>query len=404
MSAIKGKKIIIGICGSIAAYKIAWLTRLMVKQGACVQIVMTPEAKQFITPLTLATLSKKPVLSDYYKEDTGEWHNHVDLALNADIILIAPASANTLSKMAHGACDNLLLATYLSAKCQVMFAPAMDLDMWLHPATQANVRLLESFGNIMIAPNNGELASGLVGQGRLAEPEEIIEVLESFFSQEKPLEGKKALVTAGPTHEAIDPVRFIGNHSSGKMGYAIAERLVALGADVTLVSGPTALDAPAKVSRKQVTSAREMLNTCESLFAQSDIIVMSAAVADYTPQEVAPQKIKKKDQQFAIPLVKTVDILATLGQIKRSDQTLIGFALETNDELENATSKLKRKNLDFIVLNSMRDTGAGFAVDTNKVTIIANDQTIHEYELKDKTAVAKDICDIIVTHQQLQTG
>ncbi|TDS08473.1 bifunctional phosphopantothenoylcysteine decarboxylase/phosphopantothenate--cysteine ligase CoaBC [Sphingobacterium paludis] len=396
---VKDKNIVIGICGGIAAYKITYLVRSLVKSSAHVQVIMTPEAKAFVTPLTFATLSKNPVYADYFDPNTGVWHNHVDLGLHADLLLIAPATANTLSKMAHGGCDNLLLATYLSAKCPVMFAPAMDLDMWSHPSTQDNVSRLQGFGNILIAPTSGELASGLSGEGRLAEPEDIFEAISTFFHDALPLKGKKALVTAGPTHETIDPVRFIGNHSSGKMGFAIAEVLQQLGAEVMLVSGPTALKTPEKVQRHNVTTAQEMLTQVEQHFEDADIVVMSAAVADYTPVEVASKKIKKKDEVFTIALRKTTDILATLGAKKLAKQTLVGFALETDNELENAKGKLARKNLDYIVLNSMQDQGAGFAVDTNKVTIIGKDLHTIELPLKSKKEIAKDICDIIADHQ-----
>lgn len=398
---LKDKNIVIGICGSIAAYKIASLVRLLVKEKASVQVLMTPDAKEFITPLTLATLSKRPVLSDYIDRYTGTWNNHVELGLNADLLLVAPATANTLSKMAHGSCDNLLLATYLSARCPVMFAPAMDLDMWHHPSTQENVKRLLGFGNILIAPESGELASGLVGEGRLAEPEEILQQIQQFLYRPLPLKGKKALVSAGPTHEAIDPVRFIGNHSSGKMGYAIASALQSLGASVTLVSGPTQLPTPPNVNRHDVTSAQEMLAACTTYSDASDIIVMSAAVADYTPLKVASQKIKKKDGNLEIALKKTTDILTTLGKKKTASQTLVGFALETENELQNAQDKLKRKNLDYIVLNSMRDEGAGFAGDTNKVTVIDRKGQVQQFELKSKQQVADDIVAIIAAHQGL---
>lgn len=397
---LQGKNIVIGVCGSIAAYKIASLIRLLVKENAQVQVIMTPDAQNFITPLTLATLSKNPVLSAYFDSQSGQWHNHVALGLQADLLLVAPASANTLSKMANGICDNLLLATYLSARCPVMFAPAMDLDMWKHPATQRNIEFLQRDGNILIEPTDGELASGLIGQGRLAEPEEIVEKIQQLFNEVLPLKGKKALVSAGPTYEAIDPVRFIGNHSSGKMGYAIANTLSALGADVVLVSGPTALETPKGVTRVDVTSASDMLNACNAYFELADIIVMSAAVSDYTPVEVATQKIKKKENSFQIDLTKTTDILATLGQKKSVKQTLVGFALETNNAIENAKSKLSRKNLDFIVLNTMEDEGAGFAHDTNKVTIISKSGHTSTFPLKDKTEVASDLATIIVEHQQ----
>lgn len=396
---LTGKNIVIGVCGGIAAYKVASLIRLLVKENANVQVIMTPDAKEFITPLTLATLSKHPVLSDYINRHTETWNNHVELGLRADLLLIAPATANTLSKMAHGTCDNLLLATYLSAKCPVMFAPAMDLDMWLHPTTQGNVKRLLSFGNILIAPGNGELASGLIGEGRLAEPEEIQQRIQQFFHNSSPLKGKNVLVSAGPTHEAIDPVRFIGNHSSGKMGYAIASALQSMGATVTLVSGPTQLPTPPEVNRHDVTSAQEMLEACSIYFEKSDIIVMSAAVADYTPVETAVQKIKKSDTNIEITLKKTTDILATLGKRKTDKQTLVGFALETENALQNAQDKLKRKNLDYIVLNSMQDEGAGFAGDTNKVTIIDRSGEIKEFGLKSKKEVANDIASIINLHQ-----
>ncbi|NQD71259.1 bifunctional phosphopantothenoylcysteine decarboxylase/phosphopantothenate--cysteine ligase CoaBC [Sphingobacterium shayense] len=397
---VRGKHIVIGICGSIAAYKITSLVRLLVKAEASIQVILSPDAKEFVTPLTLATVSKNPVLSDYFDRSNGVWNNHVELGISADLMLIAPATANSLSKMANGACDNLLLATYLSAKCPVFFAPAMDLDMWQHPATQRNVSILESYGNKMIAPNSGELASGLIGPGRLAEPDELFEFISDFFNEERPLKGKKALVSAGPTHEAIDPVRFIGNHSSGKMGFAIAEALHSLGAEVTLVSGPTTLPTPPGITRKDVTSAQQMLEACNQFFDNADIIVMSAAVADYTPVETSDQKIKKKEETFQIRLKKTVDILASLGNRKTTGQTLIGFALETNNELENALDKLNRKNLDYIVLNSMQDEGAGFSGDTNKVTILDKNKRVQKFELKSKKEVASDIATIILQHQK----
>jgi len=396
--ALAGKNIVVAVCGSIAAYKIATLIRLLVKADAQVRVIMSEEATAFITPLTLSTLSKNPVLVNYYQPDTGEWNNHVEIALQADYIVIAPATANTLAKMANGLCDNLLMAVYLSAKCPVFFAPAMDLDMWKHPATQHNIERLRSYGNIIIPPGNGPLASGLIGEGRLAEPEEIVAFLENYSEDSLPLLGKKALVTAGPTYEAIDPVRFIGNHSSGKMGYAIARQLKQLGADVTLISGPSSLSIPEGIHLISVTSAAQMLQACEDHFAAASIIVMSAAVADYTPIEVATQKIKKKEDQFSIPLKKTTDILATLGARKKDGQIIVGFALETNDELDHAKDKLARKNLDLIVLNSMRDKGAGFATDTNKVTVISRNGEIKEFSLKSKEEVAKDICQLILTH------
>ncbi|MCJ8210663.1 bifunctional phosphopantothenoylcysteine decarboxylase/phosphopantothenate--cysteine ligase CoaBC [Mucilaginibacter sp. RS28] len=390
---LEGKKIILGVCGSIAAYKAAILVRLLVKAGAEVQVVMTQSAADFITPLTLATLSKKPVLVHYFNGDDGTWNNHVELGLWADLLLIAPASANTLSKMANGNCDNLLTAVYLSAKCPVYFAPAMDLDMWAHPATRHNVLKLQGYGNILISPGTGELASGLHGEGRMAEPEEIIAQLETAFKKTQLLVGVNILVTAGPTYEAIDPVRFIGNHSSGKMGFAIAEELAALGARVTLVTGPTALGTQhPNIKRVDVTSAAEMFDACTNAFSTAKACVMSAAVADYSPVNPSPSKIKKQDAGLQIELRKTTDILKTLGERKQPGQYLVGFALETDQEEENAIGKLQKKNLDFIVLNSLKDEGAGFAGDTNRITII--DRNLHKttYELKSKKQVAADIC------------
>lgn len=390
---IRGKHVLLGVCGSISAYKSAHLIRLLVKAGAKVQVVMTPDATNFITPLTLSTLSGNPVLVDYFHPNSGEWNNHVHLALAADAVVVAPASANTLAKFAQGLCDNLLCAIYLSAKSPVFVAPAMDIDMWQHGSTRANINRLKSFGNHIIPPGDGELASGLSGEGRLAEPEEILAFLEAHFSTSRPLAGKQALVTAGPTQEAIDPVRYIGNHSSGKMGYAIAAQLVNLGADVTLVSGPTALPAPRGVAMVPVTSAAEMLDACITHFTDADITVMSAAVADFTPKDVANQKIKKDSGHLlGLELVKTTDILATLGQQKREGQVLVGFALETDDGIASAQDKLRRKNLDFIVLNSTRDKDAGFAGDSNKITIIDKHNTFDEFSLKPKTEVAADIC------------
>jgi phosphopantothenoylcysteine decarboxylase/phosphopantothenate--cysteine ligase len=389
----EGKNIILGVCGSIAAYKSALLVRLFIKAGANVQVVMTPDAANFITPLTLSTLSKKPVLIDYFNPENGEWNNHVELGLWADIFIIAPASANTLAKMANGLTDNLLTAVYLSAKCTVYFAPAMDLDMWKHEATTQNISKLQSFGNVLIPPGNGELASGLHGEGRMAEPYEIISFLSADIKKKLPLINIKALVTAGPTHEAIDPVRFIGNHSSGKMGFAIADALASMGADVILISGPSAqISKQRSVSRIDVTSAAEMLDACEQYFQKSDICIMSAAVADYTPVNVAQQKIKKQTPGFNIEVKKTTDILKILGDHKREDQILVGFALETNNEEQNAIEKLKKKNLDFIVLNSLNDAGAGFKKDTNKITIIDNKLQKTTFELKNKDEVARDIC------------
>lgn len=394
---VGGKRILLGICGSIAAYKSAFLTRLLVKAGARVQVVMTPDAAHFVTPLTFSTLSGNPVLVDYFDPATGEWNNHVHLALDADAILVAPASANTLAKFAQGLCDNLLCAVYLSAKCPVFVAPAMDLDMWAHGSTQSNIDRLRSYGNHIIPPGNGALASGLTGDGRLAEPEEILSALSAFFTDGRPLAGKTALVTAGPTYEAIDPVRYIGNHSTGKMGYAIAAELSRLGATVTLVSGPVHQVPPEGVITVPVVSAAQLLDSCMAHFPNADITVMSAAVADYTPEKVSEQKIKKQgEEKLTLTLAKTTDILATLGQRKRSDQLLVGFALETHDEQTHAVDKLRRKNLDFIVLNSMRDPGAGFGGDDNKITIIDRSHAIEHFDLKSKKAVARDICARII--------
>lgn len=394
---LQDKNIILGVCGSIAAYKSASLVRLLVKAGANVKVILTANASAFITPLTLATLSKNPVYTKYYEEETGVWSNHVELALWADYILIAPASANTLSKMANGVCDNLLSAVYLSAKCQVLFAPAMDLDMWKHESTQGNIRKLQEFGDIMIAPASGELASGLVGEGRLAEPEEIMQFLTEHIRKDLPLLGTRVLITAGPTYEAIDPVRFIGNHSSGKMGFAIAHAFENLGAEVTLISGPSAEQSSPAIKRVNVRSAAEMHQACLEHFPSAAITVMSAAVADYTPVEVASQKIKKQDQTLTITLQKTVDILAALGKQKSENQILVGFALETTNEEEHAQEKLKRKNLDLIILNSLNDAGAGFGGDTNKITIFNKALQKKVFETKSKTAVAMDICQEIIS-------
>lgn len=391
MSSLKGKKVLLGITGGIAAYKTASLVRLFIKAGAEVKVVMTPAAKEFITPLTLSTLSKNEVYSSFTDEEdeNARWNNHVELGLWADFILIAPATANTLSKMATGNSDNFLLAVYLSAKCPVFFAPAMDLDMYKHPSTQKSFETLEGFGNIMIPAGTGELASGLHGEGRMAEPEEIIDFLEAHFSENLPLKGKKIVITAGPTYEAIDPVRFIGNHSSGKMGYELAETASSLGAEVTLILGPSHVEVDEKsINLIRVTSTREMYEAATSNFEDSDVFIAAAAVADYKPKNVADKKIKKSGD-ITLELTKTEDILATLGQRKKH-QKLIGFALETNEEEVNARKKLEKKNLDFIVLNSLRDKGAGFKEDTNKVTIIYPDRKV-KFDLKSKRAVALDI-------------
>ena len=390
---LANKNILLGVCGSIASYKSATLTRFLVKAGANVKIIMTSEATHFITPLTLSTLSKNPVLVNYFDPESGVWNNHVELGLWADLMIIAPASANTLGKLANGLCDNLLSAAYLSAKCPIFFAPAMDLDMWKHPATQQNINTLVSFGNMLIKPVYGELASGLIGEGRMSETEDIIEFVSGELKKKLPLSGKVALVTAGPTYEAIDPVRFIGNHSSGKMGFAIAEELSALGASVTLITGPTSLNLSDKsIKRIDIISAEQMLHAALSAFPDSAIAILSAAVADYRPAEASDIKIKKNDLTLNLSLVKTVDILATLGKKKKRGQILVGFALETNNEVENAIGKLEKKNLDFIVLNSLRDDGAGFKNDQNKVTIIDNKLSKESFLLKSKRDVAKDIC------------
>lgn len=392
---LQNKKIVLGVCGSIAAYKAASLVRLLKKAEAEVKVVMTASASDFITPLTLSTLSKNPVYSNFIKNDAGEWNNHVELGLWADLLLIAPASANTIAKMAHGQCDNLLLATYLSAKCPVYVAPAMDLDMYKHPSTIANINTLKQYGNTIIDAEYGELASGLVGAGRMAEPESIINFLDSKIKK-KALTGKKVLITAGPTYEAIDPVRFIGNHSSGKMGYALAEILADEGATVNLVSGPTNLSiSHPNIQKISVTSAEEMYQASAELFKKMDIAVLAAAVADYKPDVVADQKIKKSDSNLNIQLTKTKDIAAELGRLKQNGQLMVGFALETENEEANAQKKIQSKNFDFIVLNSLNDKGAGFGHDTNKITIIDKQNKIRKFELKSKKEVAQDIVDTI---------
>ena len=395
---LKGKHIILGVTGSIAAYKAATLTRLLVKEGANVKVVMTPLAKEFITPLTMATLSKSPIMVDFYNPENGDWNSHVDLGLWADLYLIAPASANTIGKMAGGIADNLLLTTYLSAKCPVMVAPAMDLDMYKHPATQRNLKVLQSFGNIIIEPESGELASGLIGKGRMEEPEKIVSFITDYFARQADFKDKKVVVTAGPTYEKIDPVRFIGNYSSGKMGLAIAEELAGRGAEVVLVCGPVNLKTcHSAIRRVDVESAAQMYEVTSKEFVNSDVAVLSAAVADFTPKEKADHKIKRGKDDLLLELLPTKDIAAELGRIKTASQLLVGFALETNDEEVNALSKMQRKNLDMIVLNSLNDKGAGFSVDTNKVTILdkAGDKTV--YELKTKVEVAKDIVDQIAS-------
>jgi len=393
MSVLSGKNVLLGVSAGIAAYKTAGLVRLFIKAGANVQVVMTPASKDFVTPLTLSTLSQNPVYSTFYdkKDDNGLWNSHVDLALKADLMLIAPATANTMAKMADGNVDNLLLATYLSAKAKVYFAPAMDLDMYQHPSTKQNIAKLQSYGNVFIPPSSGFLASGLIGEGRMAEPEAIIKFIEDNLSNDLPLKGKKVLITAGPTYEAIDPVRFIGNHSSGKMGFALAEQAANLGAEVVLISGPSGEKINLSyVKRIDVISAEDMYKAAHEYFNDVDIAIFAAAVADYAPLNVADKKIKKKDTSLQIDLKPTKDILASVGKIKK-DQFLVGFALETNDELENAKGKLKRKNLDLIVLNSLQDKGAGFKLDTNKITLIDKNEKITTFDIKSKKEVATDI-------------
>ena len=391
---LQGKKILLGISGSIAAYKTAILVRLLIKEGAEVKIVMTPAAKEFVSPLTLSTLSKNAVLTDIANNDS--WNNHVMLGRWADIMMIAPLSCNSLAKLAHGLCDNLLTAVYLSATCPVFVAPAMDEDMWHHPSTQSNVDIIRSFGNTIIPVESGELASGLIGEGRMAEPQTIVNALNNFFLSSKELAGKKVLVTAGPTYEAIDPVRFIGNHSSGKMGVAIANEFQKRGAEVTLVLGPSSISTMPNMNVVRVQSAEEMFEACSNIFGTMDIAVMSAAVADYTPAIVAEEKIKKSTDRFSIELKKTKDILKHLGEIKKEKQLLIGFALETQDEKKYALKKLSEKNTDLIVLNSLNDNGAGFGFDTNKITIFDKSGREYQFNTKSKTAVAIDIVNTII--------
>ena len=402
MSVLSGKKILLGISGGIAAYKTATLVRLFIKAGAHVQVIMTPASKDFITPLTLSTLSKNPVYSSFYDqgEENEKWNSHVELGLWADLMLVAPATANTLSKMANGICDNLLLATYLSAKCPVYFAPAMDLDMYIHPSTLESFRKLQQFGNAMIPAESGELASGLSGEGRMSEPEHIVTFLEADLESRLPLKGKKILITAGPTYEAIDPVRFIGNHSSGKMGFDIAQSAANLGASVILVAGPTHLKMENNLVKVvPVVSAQEMYDSCHRYFADVDVVIAAAAVADYKPKHVAKNKIKKSASDLTIELEKTQDILASLGEIKKN-QFLIGFALETENEIENAKLKIRKKNLDLIVLNSLRDEGAGFGKPTNKITFIDSNFRVEPMELKSKEAVADDILNKVIAHYE----
>lgn len=400
MSVLSGKKILLGVSAGIAAYKTASLVRLFIKAGAEVKVIITPNAKDFVTPLTLSTLSKNPVHSSFYNEEDENaiWNNHVDYGLWADFMVVAPATANTLSKMANGVCDNLLLAVYLSAKCPVYFAPAMDLDMYKHPSTDKSFKTLKAFGNIMIPVGTGELASGLVGEGRMAEPEDIISFIEQDIISKLPLKNKKVLITAGPTYEAIDPVRFIGNHSSGKMGFELAECAASLGAEVILVTGPTYLSSNNNsIAVHRIVSAEEMYHKVHEFYETCDIAICSAAVSDYRPKEVADKKIKKEQETLHIELVKNKDVLASLGKIKKQ-QFLVGFALETNNEIENAKEKLKRKNLNLIVLNSLNDQGAGFKTPTNKITLIDAQENFKAFELKSKAEVANDIFNEIVMH------
>lgn len=393
----RGKKILIGVTGSIAAYKSILLVRLLIKSGAEVKVIMTPSAKDFVAPLTFSTLSKNEVLIDLFNERS--WANHVSLGRWADVIIVAPLSCNTLAKMANGFCENLLLAVYLSATCPVILAPAMDEDMWKHSATKANIEKVRSFGNNIIPVENGELASGLYGEGRMAEPDKIIEYLKDFFFEQQRLTGKKVLVTAGPTYEAIDPVRFIGNHSSGKMGILIAEEFLNNRADVTLILGPSEISPHNNINTIKVTSAKEMHAACINNFSEADIIVMAAAVADYTPENVSSEKIKKKDEDLNLQLKRTEDILKELGKKKNAHQVLVGFALETNNEKENALYKLKEKNLDLIILNSLNDDGAGFKKDTNKIAIFDKKGNEFQFEKKSKTLVAKDIVKTIIQYK-----
>lgn len=399
MAALSGKKVLLGITAGIAAYKTTFLVRLFIKAGAEVKVVMTPAAKDFVTPLTLSALSNNPVFYSFVGKEENEelWNSHVELGLWADFMLIAPATANTLSKMADGICDNLLLATYLSAKCPVYFAPTMDLDMYQHPSTKENIEKLQSFGNICIPATSGFLASGLEGEGRMAEPEDIVQFIEADLLSKLPLKNKKVLITAGPTYEAIDPVRFIGNHSSGKMGFELANRAAQLGAQVILISGPSNEKiSHSFIKRIDVVSADEMYHATHKSFEDADIVIMAAAVADYKPVEVSNQKIKKSAANLTINLVPTQDILASLGS-KKTKQFIVGFALETNNEVENAEKKLVAKNLDLIVLNSLNDEGAGFQKSTNKITIIDKFKKKSEFSLKSKAAVAQDIFDVIIS-------
>lgn len=399
MNSLSGKKIVLGITGSIAAYKSCLIIRGLIKKGAEVQVVITPAGKEFITPITLSALTHKPVISEFFSQRDGTWNSHVDIGLWADAMLIAPATASTIGKMANGVADNMLITTYLSMKAPVFVAPAMDLDMYAHPSTQKNLQTLISYGNHIIEPGTGFLASKLEGKGRMEEPENIIAQLEEFFAApQKDMVGKKVLITAGPTYEKIDPVRFIGNYSSGKMGFALAEECAQRGAEVEMVCGPVSMDFSKKydnIHRTDVESAQQMYEACKALYPKMDAGILCAAVADFTPETVADQKIKRTGDDMLIRLKPNPDIAASLGQLKTPNQALVGFALETNDEETNAQSKLKKKNFDFIVLNSLRDKGAGFRTDTNKITIITSEEKC-EYPLKSKADVAHDIIDKLV--------
>lgn len=395
---LQGKHIVLGITGSIAAYKAAYLTRLLIKEGAEVQIVMTPSGKEFITPVTLSALSGKPVVSEFFTANDGTWHSHVDLGLWADMMIIAPATAATLGKMAHGIADNMLITTYLSMKAPVVIAPAMDLDMFAHPSTTQNLKTLQSYGNIVIEPASGELASHLTGKGRMEEPENILNFVKDYFTKQDSLAKKKVLITAGPTYEKIDPVRFIGNYSTGKMGFALAQECALRGAEVILIAGPVSLQTNhPKIKRIDVESADEMYDAATKTFPDCDVAILCAAVADYKPNEVASEKIKRSSHNLSLDLVSNKDIAAALGQNKKSNQKLIGFALETNNEEVNATKKLEKKNLDFIVLNSLKDDGAGFKHETNKVSILNKSGNVIRFQLKPKKDVAKDIINTIFT-------
>ena len=393
---LKGKKILIGITAGIAAYKIPFLIRLLIKEGAAVKVVMTAEACDFVTPLTLSALSQNPVSIEPFNPADGTWHSHIELGCWADAFLIAPLTANTMAKMATGITDNLLLATYLAARCPVFYAPSMDVDMYHHQTTRQNISKLQSHGNILIAPHAGELASGLIGMGRLAEPQMIVEILQNYFTKQQSLAGKSVLISSGPTIEPIDPVRFISNHSSGRMGNALAYEAAARGAQVTFVSGPVS-EYPQHSSIRiiKINTAAEMYNSCIELFPAADISIMAAAIADYSPVNPAKEKIKKNDESLTLDLIKTKDVLAEMGSLKSKKQILVGFALETNNEVENAIHKLHTKNLDFVVLNSLKDTGSGFGFDTNKISIIGKDQAISEFSLKTKSEAAVDIFDSI---------